>query len=236
LLPEGLMRIHRLQGLMASTHLIETDSALFLVDAGFFGHSATILRAIRRLGRTPEELRLVLLTHGHLDHFGGLAGLRDSVDFETACHPDHVDTIERGGLLVSPAIKPGWERYVGLARLTMGWLPVRGTAPVTPLEDGADLSVWGLPGRAVHTPGHSSGCLSVLLDDGTVIIGDLVQGKRLPTLVPELPAMAEDVASAYASWKRLLAMGATRFLPAHAKEFTAPELLATMRRDGVATA
>jgi hydroxyacylglutathione hydrolase len=230
------MRIHRLRGLMASTHLIETDTALFLVDAGFFGHSTTILRAIRQLGRTPEELRLVLITHGHLDHFGGLAGLRDTVDFEAACHPDHVRAVEQGGLLVSPAIRPGWDQYVDLARHTMGWLPVRGTAPVTPLEDGADLSAWGLPGRAIHTPGHSSGCLSVLLDDGTAIVGDLVQGKRLPTLRPELPSMAEDVASAYTSWHRLLSMGATRFFPAHAGAFTAEELLATLDRDGITAA
>ncbi|MBE0417654.1 MAG: MBL fold metallo-hydrolase [Coriobacteriia bacterium] len=221
---------------MASTHLIETDSALFLIDAGFFGHASTILRAIRRLGRQPQELRLVLITHAHLDHFGGLAGLSDAVAFETACHPDHVCTVERGGLLVSPAVRLGWEHYVQLARHTMGWLPVRGTGPVIPLKDGTDLSAWGLPGRVVHTPGHSAGCLSVLLDDGTALVGDLVQGKRLPTLVPELPAMAEDTTRAYASWERLLAMGATRFLPAHAGEFTAGELLATLRRDGIAAA
>jgi hydroxyacylglutathione hydrolase len=228
------MRVHRLRGLMASTHLIETDSSLFLVDAGFFGHSSTILRAIRRLGRQPEDLRLVIITHAHLDHFGGLAGLGDTVDFETACHPDHVCTIERGEVLVSPAIRPGWKHYVGLARHTMDWLPVRGTGPAVPLEDGAELSGWGLAGRVVHTPGHSAGCLSVLLDDGTALVGDLIQGKRPPTLMPELPAMAESTTDAYASWRRLLSMGATRFLPAHAGEFTAGELQATMRRDGVA--
>ncbi len=230
------MRIHRLQGLMASTHLIETDDALFLVDAGFFGHGRTVLRAIRNVGRRPEELRLVLITHAHLDHFGGLAGLRELAVFETACHPDHVWMLEQGGLLVSPAVRPGWASYVRLARRTMPWLPVRGTAPVLALEDGADLSAWGLPGRVLHTPGHSTGCLSVLLDDGTALVGDLVQGKRLPTLVPELPAMAEDTTSAYESWQRLLAMGATRFLPAHAAEFTDDELRSTLRRDRVTRA
>lgn len=216
---------------MASTHLIETDDALFLVDAGFFGHSSTVLRAIRRLGRRPEELRLVLITHAHLDHFGGLAGLSDAASFETACHPDHVSVLERGGLLVSPAARPGWDGYVRLAERTMGWLPVKGTSPVIALGDCADLSPWGLAARAVHTPGHSAGCLSILLDDGTALVGDLVQGKRLPSLVPELPSMAEDTGQAHESWMRLLSMGATRFLPAHAGEFTAEELRATLRRD-----
>ena len=225
------MHVHRLRGLMASTHLIETDDALFLVDAGFFGHERTVLRAIKRLGRRPEELRLVLITHAHLDHFGALARLRDSIRFDTACHPEHVETLESGGLLVSPAVRPGWGAYVKLARRTMGWLPVRGTAPVRGLDDGADLSQWDLPGRIVHTPGHSAGCISVLLNDGTALVGDLVQGKRPPTGVPELPAMAEDADGAHASWERLLSMGATRFLPAHAEEFTAEELRATLARD-----
>ncbi len=224
------MTVHRLRGLMASTHLIETPDALFLVDAGFFGHASTVLRAIKRLGRRPEELRLVVVTHAHLDHYGGLAGLRDSVEFETACHPHHADVLERGEAIVSPAARPGWESYVKLAYHTMDWLPVRGTGPVTQLADGEDLSRWGLPGRAVHTPGHSDGCLSVLLDDGTALVGDLVQGKRLPTLVPELPSMAEDTMRAHDSWRRLLDMGATRFLPAHAAGFTAAELRAVLPR------
>ena len=216
---------------MASSHLIETADALFLVDAGFLGHGSTVLRAIRRLGRRPDELRLVIITHAHLDHFGGLAGLREAADFETACHPDHVSVLEQGGFLVSPAIRPGWHAYVGFVRRTTGWLPVRGAGPVRALEDGADLSAWGLPGRIVHTPGHSAGCLSVLLDDGTALVGDLAQGKRLPTRVPELPAMAEDTDRVYQSWRRLLSMGATRFLPAHASAFTADELRATLNRD-----
>ncbi|MDP2233563.1 MAG: MBL fold metallo-hydrolase [Actinomycetota bacterium] len=228
-----MLNVHRIPGPMAAAYLIETGDALFLVDAGFVGHGRAVLRAIRALGRHADELRLALVTHAHLDHFGGLAELRDVAAFEVGCHPAHVEALAEGRGLVSPAVKPGWPTYVAIARRVLPRLRIRGTGPVTALADGESLHARGLPGRIVHTPGHSPGCISLLLDEGTAIVGDLVQGKRLPTRMPELPSMAVDADVAHASWRHLLDQGARRLLPAHAACFTAEELLATMRRDGV---
>jgi hydroxyacylglutathione hydrolase len=227
------MRIHRIFGVMACTYLIETPEALFLVDAGFMGHGRTILRKIRALGRSPEELRLAIITHGHLDHFGGLAEICERTPALAAAHPAHADFVAHGGKMVSPG-RSAWGRsYARIARSVMPRLAVPDAGPVLPLADGQWLDGFGLNGRVLHTPGHSEGCLSVLLDDGTALTGDLIQGKRLPTFAPELPTMAQDPESAHASWCKLLDAGAKQFLPAHAKPFSADELIATMRRDGV---
>lgn len=227
------VRVHRIRGLVAASYLIETHEGLFVVDAGFIGHGKTVLDTIRRLGRTPDELRLAIVTHVHLDHFGGLSALRAEATFDTVVHPVHAAALGTARHLISPAIRPGWSAYETLARLSMRHLPVRGVDRVLPLPDGWSLHGHGLPGRIVHTPGHSDGCISLLLDDGTAFVGDLVQGKRLPTLRPELPSMASSVPGVHASWRRLLTMGARDFMPAHAAPFTAEELRATMRRDGV---
>ena len=227
------MRIHRIFGLMAFTYLIETPHRLFLVDAGFVGHGRTILRKIRSLGRDPHELELALITHGHLDHFGGVAEVRAATGARIAAHPLHADIVATGGRIVSPG-RTAWGRtYGSLARAALPRLRVPAIDSVASVRDGEDLHDLGLPGYVYYTPGHSDGCISLLLDDGTAIVGDLIQGKRLPSLVPELPNMAQDSDRAHASWRRLLEAGATSFLPAHSKPFTAKDLVGTMRRDAV---
>jgi len=228
------VRIHRIYGLMACTYLIETPESLFLIDAGFMGHGRTILRKIQALGRLPEELRLVVITHGHLDHFGGLAKVLGACQALVAAHPAHADVIAHGGRIISPGRSRWGRTYERIARLVMPRLRVGDVGPVLTLQDGQLLHGFGLPGRVIHTPGHSDGCLTVLLDDGTALTGDLIQGKRLPTRVPELPSMALDAERAHASWRQVLDTGAGRFLPAHGRPFSAEELVATMRRDGVA--
>lgn len=228
------MEIHRLQGLLAYSHLIETDEALFLVDTGFRGHGRTVLRAIRALGRDPQELRLVIVTHGHPDHVGGLARIQAATGCDVACHPNHAEAIAAGRPLVSPGLNPGSRIYEFIARQTIRNMRKDAIQHVVPLMNGAALHSWGLPGRILHTPGHSDGCISVLLEDGSAFVGDLVQGRRIPSLTPvERPTMAMEPAQVLDGWRLLIESGAQRVYPGHGSVVSTRELakrLATLRR------
>ena len=59
----------------ANVFLIVEDS-LTLIDTGFPGHVKGIIDLIRVLGRSPKEIKLIVLTHNHFDHTGGLPKLR----------------------------------------------------------------------------------------------------------------------------------------------------------------
>ena len=52
------------------------DRKLALVDTGMPQDGEAIIAAIQCLGRTPDELTHILITHGHLDHIGSLALLK----------------------------------------------------------------------------------------------------------------------------------------------------------------
>jgi len=234
------MRIHRIQGITAYSHLIETDEALFMVDAGMIGHGRAILRRIREIGRDPGELRLAIVTHGHADHFGGLSEVLDEAPrMEIVAHPEHARTVATGGVLISPGLNPAFRVYEAIARTSLPRLGLRGVGTVIALDDGARLDEWGLPGRIVYTTGHSAGDISLLLDDATAFVGDAVHGRRIPGITPpELPRMAIDIDDVLASWQVLIDAGAQTIYPAHGSVITAEELLPVLRsnvarRDGL---
>lgn len=205
-----------------------------MVDAGLVGHARLVARKIRSIGRRLDDLKLVLVTHAHLDHYGGLAELRDLCEFDVACHPMSAEGVRTGSKAVSPG-RVRWARCLeSLAHASLPHLSFRGVAPTLTADDGQRLHEYGLPGTVLHTPGHTDGCLSLLLDDGTAFTGDLLMGKGGTTpLTPRQPAMAVNLERAHESWRHLLAAGAKTILPAHAGHFRVDELMQLMRRIGV---
>ena len=63
---------------------VETDETRLLVDAGFSPRQ--IRQRLAGLGRTPENLHGILITHEHSDHIRGLAGLADKLRIPIYCN------------------------------------------------------------------------------------------------------------------------------------------------------
>ncbi len=219
------MEIHRIAGLMAYSYLIETPAALFLVDAGMKGTGKNVLAKIAEIGRKPEQLAFALVTHGHADHFGGLDEVQEASDCEVLCHPAHEETVRTGHGIVSPGLNAFGKIYERIARLTLPKLTLPKLRHVTSVEDGTTLHHLGLPGAVLHTPGHSHGDLTLVLDDGSAFVGDLVQGRRIPKLTPpEFSIMAVDEDAMFSSWRVLLDSGARTLYPGHGNVVTDKEI------------
>ena len=88
-------------------------------------------------------------------------------------------------------------------------------------DEGMSLEEYGIPGRVIHTPRHTWGSLSVLLDSGEIFVGDLAMNKLPMRLNPGLPIFGDDIQIVKASWKKVLEMGAKTVFPAHGKSFPA---------------
>ena len=225
------MRIHRIRGSFSYSYVLETEDGLYLVDAGMYSQDRLILAKVSRLGRTPEDIRLAVVTHGHLDHFGGLVGMQRHAAFDIGAHPEHVPVLAEGRFLVSPGRSAYGRTYSAFARRFGPKLDIPPIEGVVGLADMQRLDEWGLDATVLHTPGHSHGCVTVLLDDGSAFVGDLVQGRRIPGVTPiELPNMAVDREAALASWQKLLDAGARIIYPAHGGVLSRGELETRLRR------
>lgn len=193
-----------------------------LVDAGVPGQEARFDRRLERLGIAPRQIELVVLTHGHWDHVGSAAAIRQRTGAPLAMHVLDRHGLELGQPTAPPAIT-AWGRVLGGALQALR--PFRGFTPAAvdiPLgNDDLDLRPYGIAGRVVFTPGHSRGSVSVVLDSGEALVGDMAMNGPPIRLRPGPPIFAEAPGQIRPSWGKLLDLNIHTVYPAHGRAFPA---------------
>ena len=179
-------RIYQLGGrwgngvLGANVFLLLGDD-LTIVDTGFKGRSRHILKEVQELGYSPSDIDIIIITHHHADHVGSLPELKKVTQAKVVAHP--ADAVYIDGRLPQPGpARPQWLNKM-LTPLGGLWA----TTPVTVdilVNDGDELTMCGGI-RILHTPGHTPGSISLLLQqERLIIVGDLIAhrfGLRLPS-------------------------------------------------------
>jgi glyoxylase-like metal-dependent hydrolase (beta-lactamase superfamily II) len=193
-----------------------------MIDAGPPNRGDEFLEAIRRIPMEPEEIELIVLTHGHFDHIGSAREIRNLTGAKIAIHRLDRECLE-GPINRMPKGVGAWG---GLLRGALPILTPFIHAPKCDVDivigdDGMALCDLGIPGRVIHTPGHTAGSVSVLLDSGDAFVGCMAQNKFPLRLRPGLPVLADDIEEVKESWKHLLELGVERIYPGHGEPFPA---------------
>ncbi len=176
--------------------LVTDGDGVILIDAGFPGSRDDVVASLRELGFGIDDLRAILLTHAHIDHFGSAIWFAKTHDTPVYCHAAEVGHSKREYLEQASPVdiaKHIWQpRYVtwSVAIARKGALTHDGIPSTQALTE--DVAA-GLPGApmAIPTPGHTSGHCSFVVD-GVLVSGDaLVTGHPLlsregPQLLPGL--------------------------------------------------
>ena len=158
---------------MANAYLIEGDDGLTLIDAGYPDKEAAAFEAIRGLGRSPDQLKHLILTHGHPDHIGSAARIVQETGARTYMHPLDIPIAESGGPFRPMRPAPGVLRRV-LCELL--YHPDKRMEPVgidEPLIADEILPIAG-GFDVIHTPGHCAGQVALLWRPGRMLFaGDV---------------------------------------------------------------
>ena len=198
-----------------------------LIDAGLPGQEARLARALERRGVHPGELGAVVVTHVHADHVGGARALADRFGAPLLA--------PEGGAAQARSGRNAPGRFTNpLLRLAERLGAPAGRFPPFEadelLRDGDRLDRVGLAATVVATPGHTDHDLSLLLDDGALLLGDLLGGHLLRPDRPVLPFVLHDEVAWRASLRRVAALPVGRAYPGHGRAFGADALRAYAAR------
>jgi glyoxylase-like metal-dependent hydrolase (beta-lactamase superfamily II) len=158
---------------MANAFLIEGDDGLILIDAGFPAKEAAVFGAIHKLGRSRDQLRHLIFTHGHPDHIGSAAAIVRETGARTYMHPLDTPLAESGGPFRPMTPAPG---LLGQVLCSLFFDPKKRLEPVAidqPLIDGDIMPIAGGI-EVIHTPGHCAGQVALLWRPGRILFaGDV---------------------------------------------------------------
>lgn len=83
-------RVHFAYTDLVNWTLVTDDAGVILIDTGFPGNRDDVLDSMRRLGFGVDDLRAILLTHAHIDHFGSAIWFAKTHGTPVYCHAAEV--------------------------------------------------------------------------------------------------------------------------------------------------
>jgi glyoxylase-like metal-dependent hydrolase (beta-lactamase superfamily II) len=209
-------------------YALEVGDGVLLVDAGWGDpeNLVSLERGLQTFGATVADVRGVLFTHYHGDHYALAGRVREESGAWLALHEIEARLIEEGVLKnMRGETLDRWLDALGVSsdereELLESTLRVGGTrahvAPDRVLTDGSTVELDGWRLEALHTPGHSPGHLCYLCADrGVVFTGDCVLSMTTPNVSIFPGTVGSPLDDYIASLTRLLPLGDLLALPGH---------------------
>jgi len=213
---EVIPQVYQLTFRYANVFLIVEDS-LTLIDTGYPGNTKSLIGFIHKLGRSPEEIKLIILTHNHLDHTGGLAALRKMTSAKVAA-PQIDFTLGKdifpypgpkslGKLMKAPILSSIRNRLVLSAK-----------TPDVLLNGGEMLPVLGGL-QVIATPGHTAGSISLYAPQRKLLFVADAINKRHGLHLP-LKTATTDINEAIASIEKMTQLDVETICFGHGRPIT----------------
>ncbi len=196
-------------------YLLKAKTDYILIDTGYSNKRAFLEKRLKESGCLPGSLKLIILTHGDMDHVGNAAYLREKYGAKIAIHPDDAGMVEHGDAGWNR--KPKSDKVAPVFRMMMVVFALFSRSvksevfkPDFYIDESFDLSAYGLDARVVHLPGHSKGSIGILTAAGDLFCGDFVY--NLPGF-----GMINDLAAHRSSLEKVRKLDVRMVYPGHGK-------------------
>lgn len=213
---------------MVNAYLIRSTDGCVLVDAGVPGSKSKIEKVLTRHGLSFKDIKLIVITHAHVDHAGSAHDLRELCQAPIVAHADEVKFFSRKESI--GYCPTGWVGRLFL-KSPVPHEPYKAFIPdILLLEsDSLDLNAYGIAGVIAHTPGHTAGSISVELESKEALVGDLIAsgillGGMMRTGHAIRPPFEDDPCTVGLALQRLVDSGMERFYMGHGGPLQADEV------------
>jgi glyoxylase-like metal-dependent hydrolase (beta-lactamase superfamily II) len=210
--------------------VVTGDDGVVLIDSGFPGQRTEVLGSLTELGYEPADVRAILLTHAHIDHFGSAIWFAAQCTTPVYCHAAEVGHAKREYLeqaspveVAKHAWQPRWLKW-SLDISRKGAFTHTGIPTTRALTGDVAAQLPGQP-IAIPTPGHTGGHSSFIVD-GVLVSGDaLVTGHPVSTRRgPQLlhPVFNHSQSDCERSLAALAMLETTVLIPGHGDVWRGP--------------
>lgn len=191
-----------------------------IFDAGRKGDCDKIINALKENGIALEDVALIVISHSHTDHYGDLYELQRKTGAKVVVHSSEAEYMKMGknSELVSHNI------FFKILMKLLGGIKVKGVQPDLLVNDKFELGEYGVNGFIVHTPGHTNGSLSLILEDGNAIVGDLIGGKYNSNSLPSIPRLYSDIKKLNESIQTILNTKVNKIFTSHGGTYEASQV------------
>lgn len=181
-----------------NTYLIKGKNKYILFDTGWAGTFNLFCKTIKEKNVSVNDIEYLFISHFHPDHMGIASQIAD-LGVKIV-----VPSLQRDYVHCSDGIflKEGNNSFVPIDDSKLTVIEID--------ESRAFLKEIGIDGEIIHTPGHSEDSISILLDDGSLLVGDLNPLYELPlhkgTTIGD-------------TWEKLIKHNPSRIFYGHAKTY-----------------
>ena len=204
---------------IVKSFIVKGEKTVIIVDTGYPGNGDRILHYLHKNLIKPADISLIILTHGHIDHYGSASELQEKTGAPIAIHRADAEYLKKGiNYIGTPT---------GLFGRIVKSLFIRTDESISTsvkvdivFEKEVDLQGFGIDGRVIHTPGHTEGSISLILSGGEAIVGDLIMGGILFKKVPRYPLFIHDLSSLKESIRKVIQLSPKVIYASHGGPFT----------------
>jgi glyoxylase-like metal-dependent hydrolase (beta-lactamase superfamily II) len=212
--------LHRIGSDIVNCYLVEDAGGITVIDAGLPGHWRELTTELAHMGRSLDDIRGVVLTHGDTDHIGFAERLRRERGVPVHVHELDAALARREVKQSGVAWRP--LRVVPLVEFLWygarhGGLRIPPVTEVVTVNDGVALDLPGAP-RIIHVPGHTPGSVAIAVPVvDALFVGDAMTTRHVLTGEhgPQPAPFTLEPDTALASLTTLETVQATWVLPGH---------------------
>lgn len=200
--------VYQITGGRSNSYLVRDNDISILVDTGLENSRKELIEKLDDL-LAKERLSYLTLTHAHYDHVGNAASIKEKYGPKIIIQKSEAEYLKQGTSQVPNGTNFITCLLVAIAGKINKFSEYEKAKPDFLVEDGYFLS----PNcYLIHTPGHTDGSMSLILDKEIALVGDSMFGVFNWSV---FPPFAADVPTMIRSWGELLETGCNTFLPGH---------------------
>ncbi|HQF63200.1 MAG TPA: MBL fold metallo-hydrolase [Anaerolineaceae bacterium] len=198
----------------SNAFLVSFDHKYILIDTGTQDSWYRLKKRLNSVIPENSSLAALILTHVHFDHCENSSRIKDDYGANIIVHESEALLLSSGKNSFCQGALPVTRRFFNLINGRKLFSLVRCTpcAYDAIVTEEYQLNDLGFNAYILHTPGHTIGSMSMIVDNEIAIVGDAMFGV-FPNSV--FPPWADDTTMLTKSWKKLLDTGCALFLPGH---------------------